>query len=71
MCLYTHLGLNPLPDSIESDCGVDVSTIHNLGNVRLNDWFPMDELVQNVLLQGLVVILDTMGLTQLEGVGAV
>ena len=65
------MGFNPLPDSIEGDCGVDVSTIHDLRNVRLNNRFPMDELVQNVLLQGLVVVLDTVGLTQLEGVGAV
>ncbi len=63
--------VNLLPDSIKGDSGIEIPAIHDLGNIRENQWFSMNELVQNVFLQSLVIIVDSVGLSQLEGVAAV
>ena len=65
----TYLWLNFLPHSFKSDFGVDVLAVSHLRNVReKNHWLPVNEFVQDVFFQCLMVILDIVGFTQLEGV---
>ena len=63
-----YLRMNILPYLGEGYSSIDVFTIHHMWNIWDYQRLPMDEFVQDVFFESLVIITDSVGLTQLEGV---
>ena len=66
-----YLTFDFLSDSSKRDCSVDVFTVDHVRNVGEDSWFPVNESIQNVLLEGRVVVLYTLTFSKRQGVVAV
>ena len=66
-----YLWSNFLPDFCKGACGTNVILVDHLRYIQKNQRLSVDEAIEDVLLQGLMVVFDILSLSNLEGVVAV
>ena len=69
--MYTHLIFYFLSDGRKSDRCVDVFAIDHVRDIRENPRLPVNESIQDMLLQGCMVVLYTLTFSKGQGVVAV
>lgn len=67
---FTDLWVDFLSNSAKGDCGINIFAISNMRDICKDYGFAIDEPVQDVFLQCLVIVLDSVGLPNFEGVAA-
>ena len=62
---------NVLPNSSKRGCSADILPIRHMGDFRENEWFAVDEPIQELFLKGWEVIGNVLAFSHGEGVVAV